>query len=175
MRNGSVMMKDRTTWRALNTSSICIDGAINFPGHFDENAKQETYSGNELDTIIIECGPELAEKSDVIRNLNFKISILEFTNKCCELIRVEFSLIGSTSIVWSCFSSCNRFPIFNITCKWAAVGKAKYSRLDFTGVCCNNVPVLHLDASYIFLSVQQSRPRFYHRKRNIWFVLRNNR
>ncbi|ODM97329.1 hypothetical protein Ocin01_09339, partial [Orchesella cincta] len=46
----------------MNVSNICIDGAVNIPGHFDATNKQQVFSGDELDTIIVECGPALAEE-----------------------------------------------------------------------------------------------------------------
>ncbi|CAL8122825.1 unnamed protein product [Orchesella dallaii] len=61
LNNGSVVKRDGIYWREMNTSNICIDGAVNIPGTFDPVNKHQAFSGNELDTIIMECGPKLAE------------------------------------------------------------------------------------------------------------------
>lgn len=65
MRNGSIFMKDGANWKTMNVSRVCIDGAINIPGHFDPSEKQTVFSGDPLDTIILECGPELAAEKNV--------------------------------------------------------------------------------------------------------------
>lgn len=65
LNNGSIVMKDSVYWKSLNSSRICIDGAINIPGYFDPNQRQTLFSGDPLDTIILECGPTLAEPSQV--------------------------------------------------------------------------------------------------------------
>lgn len=72
MRNGTIFMKDVASWNTVNTSRVCVDGAINIPGHFDPSGKQTVFSGDPLDTIILECGPELAAEKNVSTSIIFQ-------------------------------------------------------------------------------------------------------